>query len=136
MAVTELARHRLYQHSEQTMGAERATTLMELLPPVGWADVATTHDLGELRVAVKRDLEAFCAEVHSDFALVRAEMERDRAADAQQFEHVRSELRVGLQALRHELSAELHQAWRRHTFATVTAYAAMLGLVAGAGRLF
>ncbi len=27
------------------MGTERADTVMELLPPVGWADVATKQDL-------------------------------------------------------------------------------------------
>jgi len=30
------------------MGSERAATMMDLLPPVGWADVATKHDLLEL----------------------------------------------------------------------------------------
>ena len=30
------------------MGPEPADSLMALLPPVGWADVATKHDLSEL----------------------------------------------------------------------------------------
>lgn len=30
------------------MGSESAETLMNLLPPVGWADVATNHDLSAL----------------------------------------------------------------------------------------
>jgi hypothetical protein len=34
---------------EEAMGPERAATLMSLLPPVGWADVATKHDLAVLR---------------------------------------------------------------------------------------
>ncbi|MCA1846005.1 MAG: hypothetical protein LC792_23000, partial [Actinobacteria bacterium] len=33
--------HELRKHLEDTMGEERAMTLMDHLPPVGWADVAT-----------------------------------------------------------------------------------------------
>jgi hypothetical protein len=45
MAITESSRHQLYQRLEEVLGAEQATTLMEHLPPVGWADVATKRDL-------------------------------------------------------------------------------------------
>ena len=48
MAITEPSRHRLYQRLESILGAEEATTLMEHLPPVGWADVATKRDLDQL----------------------------------------------------------------------------------------
>ena len=48
MAITEDARHRLYQRLEEVLGPEEAATLMEHLPPVGWADVATTRDLDNL----------------------------------------------------------------------------------------
>jgi uncharacterized protein YdcH (DUF465 family) len=45
MATTEHARHRLYQRLNELIGPDEADTLMELLPPTGWADVATKHDL-------------------------------------------------------------------------------------------
>lgn len=45
MAVTEKQRHDLFTRIEETLGPEHATTMMELLPPVGWADVATKRDL-------------------------------------------------------------------------------------------
>ncbi len=45
MAITEETRHHLYQALERTLGPEEAATLMEHLPPVGWADVATKADL-------------------------------------------------------------------------------------------
>jgi hypothetical protein len=48
MAITEETRHHLYQRLEQVLGPEEATTLMAHLPPVGWADVATSHDLDHL----------------------------------------------------------------------------------------
>lgn len=57
MAVSEASRHQLYQQIEHLMGHDNAATLMELLPPVGWADVATKHDLAALeeRVSLRFD---------------------------------------------------------------------------------
>lgn len=51
MAVDERSRHELYLRLESVVGRQEADTLMSLLPPVGWADVATKHDL-------ERDLAA------------------------------------------------------------------------------
>ena len=48
MAVDERRRHELYEHAKSQWGEEAAVTLMELLPPVGWADVATKVDLAQL----------------------------------------------------------------------------------------
>ena len=57
MALDERSRHELYLRLEETLGPEAATTLMEHLPPVGWADVATKRDLDHLAVATKRELD-------------------------------------------------------------------------------
>jgi hypothetical protein len=48
MAITEEDRYRLYQRLEGVLGAGEARVLMEHLPPVGWADVATKTDLDNL----------------------------------------------------------------------------------------
>ncbi len=48
MVVDERSRHELYRRLEEVLGPEAATTLIEHLPPVGWADVATKHDLAAL----------------------------------------------------------------------------------------
>lgn len=48
MAISEESRHHLYQRLEQVLGPAEATVLMEHLPPVGWADVATKRDLDVL----------------------------------------------------------------------------------------
>jgi hypothetical protein len=48
MVVDERSRHQLYSRLEEVLGPEAATTLIEHLPPVGWADVATKQDLAGL----------------------------------------------------------------------------------------
>jgi hypothetical protein len=48
MAVSESDRHELYERLERAIGKRPTETMMSLLPPVGWADVATKHDLEEL----------------------------------------------------------------------------------------
>ncbi len=49
MSASEQQRHQLFSWFEEMMGPERAATMMDLLPPVGWADVATKPDLVLLR---------------------------------------------------------------------------------------
>ena len=52
MVLDERSRHQLYLRLEEALGPDAATTLMEHLPPVGWADVATKRDLDALEQRV------------------------------------------------------------------------------------
>jgi hypothetical protein len=66
MAIDERARHQLYLRLEEHLGAEAATTLMEHLPPTGWAEVATKRDLDQLRAITKSDLDHVAAVLKAD----------------------------------------------------------------------
>jgi hypothetical protein len=60
VVITEASRHQLHRKLAELLGDEEAAVLMEHLPPVGWADVATTRDLDLLRSdleAVRSDLD-------------------------------------------------------------------------------
>ena len=46
--VNEFQRHEVFKWLEERMGPERAATMMDLLPPVGWSDIATRRDLEAL----------------------------------------------------------------------------------------
>jgi hypothetical protein len=63
MAIDERARHELYLRPEEHLGTEAATTLMEHLPPTGWADVATKRDLDHLAAQLEKEIERTRADV-------------------------------------------------------------------------
>ena len=64
--VSDHDRRDLYEALEQGLGPSAAGTLMELLPPVGWADVARQSDL----VAVRGEM----AQVRGEIGQLRAEI--------------------------------------------------------------
>ena len=45
MSITNEDRYHLQAKANTVLGEKEGATLMELLPPVGWADVATKNDL-------------------------------------------------------------------------------------------
>jgi len=59
----------LYTSLSQTLGEHPAAVMMELLPPVGWGDVARHGDL----VAVRGEM----AELRGEMAELRAELKGD-----------------------------------------------------------
>lgn len=70
MTITEASRHRLHEALIDKLGEEEASTLMEHLPPVGWADVATKTDIEHLRVSMDARFEAFEAKMDGRFEAV------------------------------------------------------------------
>jgi hypothetical protein len=72
MPVSESARYRLFEAARTQFGAEPAETLMDLLPPVGWADVATKADLQQLgdvlRAEFRAELRAALHESHGSLS--------------------------------------------------------------------
>jgi hypothetical protein len=74
MATSEETRRHLFQRLEEVLGPEEATTLMEHLPPVGWADVATKRDIDALTVATKRDVDALTVATKRDIDNVRRDI--------------------------------------------------------------
>lgn len=74
MAVTERKRHALHEWVKRVGDEEVAETLMELLPPVGWADVATKRDLDHVRVEMRAGLAELGAGLEREMRGVEQEM--------------------------------------------------------------
>lgn len=110
MAIDERRRLELADAVKRTLGDEAGLTLMEMLPPVGWADVATKQDLDALRVATKQDL-------------------------AREVGALRSEMNQRFEALEHKLTGAFHKEMTAQTWRLVTAATAMFGLFAAVVRL-
>lgn len=86
MAVSEESRHHLYQRLEEVPGPEEAATLMEHLPPVGWADVATKRDIDDLRIATKRDIDGLHREIEELGGSTRREIDQLRSSTERKFD--------------------------------------------------
>jgi hypothetical protein len=105
--------HQLYRKLDELMGPQEATTLMELLPPSGWGDVARKQDL----VLLRQDVEGFRREWKQD-------LQAFQVANGAEYE-----------ALRHELRAEMERLARRQVVWTSSMVLAGVGLAFAAGRL-
>ena len=99
MALHERARHELFLRLQQVLGAEQADTLMEMLPPVGWADVATKRDLD----ALEERMNLRFGLVDQRFAALEQRFDQRFGMVDQQFETLEHKL---LAAFRSELLAQ------------------------------
>lgn len=110
MTITEAKRLELHQDLRNTIGVEAADTLMEHLPPTGWADVARRSDLDNQTAVTTSEFALVRSEMSAEFTAVRSEMATEFAAVRNEmtteFAAVRSEMAMGFAAVRHEMAAE------------------------------
>jgi hypothetical protein len=106
MAITEKSRHELYRRLEEILGPDEATTLMEHLPPVGWADVATKEDLHQLETRLDATIDGLDARLGSR-----------------------------IDVLGYELRTEMHSTLRTNAYVTIGAIAALVGLLSALSTL-
>ena len=108
MASNEDDRHRLHQHLDEVLGRDDANTLMEHLPPTGWANVATKDDVEHLRVAMTHHLDQLRAQMLHEFELRDVRFERMEQRMDERFD-----------SFRLEMKADMERAIRMQTFAIV-----------------
>ena len=124
MTVEERERRHLQEALVHTLGPEPTDTLMAYLPPVGWADVATKHDLVTLQTVLRADMAAT--------------EERLRRELTEQVSGLRGEI----SGLRDELHGEIgslrnwvHDELRTQFYWTITLFVLLLGAYTAALEL-
>ena len=120
--VSDQDRRDLYDALEQRLGQSPAGTLMELLPPVGWADVARQSDL----VAVRGEM----SEIRGEIAELRGELKGEMA----QLRGEMGELRGEITGEIAKLSARMEGQIPRFIWANVPIVASVSGLVLAAAK--
>lgn len=125
MAVDERARHALHQRLDEVLGPEFTGTLMELLPKVEWADVATKQDVDDLGRRMDTEIGGLRTETRE----LRSEMGELRTEVHHEIGELRTELRTGLAGVRADLHRELAANQRQLMFGLFGAIAANAGVV-------
>ena len=135
MAFDEAARHELHTRLEELLGQQPTSTLMSLLPPVGWADVATKDDLRMLGLEVRAEI----GQVRTELAEVRTEVREGIATVRAELAEVRSDVREEIAGVRTELagfSAAVADGQRRLALTLVGAMVSISGITFAATAVF
>ncbi len=121
--VSDQDRRVLYTSLSQTLGEHPAAIMMELLPPVGWGDVARRSDL----VAVRGEMAELRGELKGEMAELRVELKGEMA----ELRGEMAELRGEVAELRGDFRAQLPKL----IAANIASMVAVSGLVLAAGAL-
>ena len=100
MSITSGERHDLHTKLATVLGQDQANTLMEHLPPVGWADVATKRDLDSVEVALRGDIDNLGTQLRAEMATLGTELRGEMAT-------LGSELRSEMATLGNELRSDM-----------------------------
>jgi glutathione S-transferase len=126
VAISEESRHHLYQRLEQVLGPAEATVLMEHLPPVGWADVATKRDLDVLEERLEQRMDRGFDRIDGKFSLVDAHFIGVRAEIAT--------VQADFQGLRDDFK-ELRADFRMSLLTVLTTMVVLVGALVAAIKL-
>jgi len=122
MPVTESERHQLFNWFEEHMGPERAATMMNLVPPVDWSDVATNSRFEPRFDAIDSKFDA----VHSRFDAIDSRFD---AVDSK-LEALENRVDAKLEAVRSELLRTLGTWLFLSQAAVIAAISVVIALVA------
>lgn len=114
----ETARFELHEGLREALGDARGDTLMSLLPPAGWADVATNHDLDA-------KIDALGDRLDARIDAIQVAIESLRASTAAQIENSR----LASEKAMAQFEARLHRDMLRLTWSMIGGFVAIAGVL-------
>ncbi|MBK5222212.1 MAG: hypothetical protein JJE52_04920 [Acidimicrobiia bacterium] len=135
MAITDSQRYQLHRSLEEKLGPDEANTLMEHLPPVGWADVATKDDVHQADLRLTGKIESLDVRLSARIDNVETRL----SARIDVLDH---RLTGQIESLDHRLtgqiaglSTEMHRTLRTNAYLTIGGTAALVTLVSAIAGL-
>jgi len=135
VSVTEYERHQIFQWYEEAMGTERATIMMNLVPPVGWGEVATRTELVALGSGIRGEMGALRSGLQAEMSVLGSELRGEMAELRGEMKAGNAELRSEVAELRGEMKAGNAELLRTLFFGMTASYATLVGLVFAAVKL-
>lgn len=122
MAITDADRHQLHERLDAVLGREEAAVLMEHLPPVGWADIATKRDLDHLEASLRGEFTVGFTSLSAEFTAFQVEMRGE-------FTAFQAEMRGEFAAFQAEIRTEMQEAMNRLLLQLLAAMATFVTIV-------
>jgi hypothetical protein len=113
MSVNERSRIQLAEALKRVLGPDEGVTLMELLPPVGWADVATKHDLLMQEDRMDARFESLEGRMNARFENLEVRLDA-------RFENLEVRFEAGLENLENRMEARFERGFRQVAVTTAT----------------
>ena len=97
--INDADRRKLFEALREAIGSEPSELLMELLPPTGWAHLATSADVAMVRT----DIDIAKTELRIEIQDVRTELKGDIQRLDANIQDLRTELKGDIQEVRGEV---------------------------------
>ena len=111
MSITDRQRLKLLRTLETVIGPEDASTLMDLLPPVTWANVATVDHVSAIgdqtTKTLRSEMQVLSTQLRSEMSELRVELRSDMTVLSNQLRSEMNQLGIQLRSEMNQLGTEL-----------------------------
>ena len=118
MSITDRQRLKLLRTLETVIGPEDASTLMDHLPPVTWANVATVDDVSAIgdqtTKTLRSEMQVLSTQLRSEMNELRVELRSDMTVLSNQLRNEMNQLGTELRGEMNQLGIQLRSEIDQH----------------------
>ena len=118
MSITDRQRLKLLRTLETVIGPEDASTLMDLLPPVTWANVATVDHVSAIgdqtTKTLRSEMQVLSTQLRSEMSELRVELRSDMTVLSNQLRSEMNQLGTELRSEMNEFGIQLRSEIDQH----------------------